>query len=381
MGRPPGKGKAPVNVLPREKRIAVLAALVEGNSERAVERLTGVNRETVGRLALSFGEGAQRLHDRLAKELTCTQIVADEAWSFCQAKEARVRPDHPAGSGEAYVFVALDKTSRFVITWHVGKRDAANTGTFIADLRARLAVMPSITTDGFVPYVAAVGSEFGPSVDMAQTVKNYKYAGRRDDDHRYEPPRGIDFITKKTVYGAPDLEAASTAYVERNNATMRHKIGRMRRLVYAFSKRIENHRAACALNYCFYNLCSIVRTIRVTPAMAAGVTEHVWDVAEFHDAIAAEVVPVEKPKAQPLTHRAPPAEQPSRELPGGRGFLRLLPGGTPPKGPGIASPGPRPALPPPPVALAPEPRARWEQLDLFGTTPRKDGDPNGNQPD
>lgn len=242
-----------MNVLSREKRIAVLAALVEGNSERAVERLTGVNRASINRLALSFGEGAQRLHDRLARDLMCTQIVADEVWSYCQVKEARVRPDHPEGSGEAYTFVALDKPSRFAITWHVGKRDAEHTRAFVADLRARLLVMPTITTDGFVPYVAAVGAEFGASVDMAQTVKNYGSRGRRDDDHRYEPPRmgPGGFITKKTVFGAPNLDTASTAYVERNNGTMRHRIGRMRRLCYAFSKRLPQHRAACALNYVF----------------------------------------------------------------------------------------------------------------------------------
>ena len=354
-----------MNVLPREKRIAVLAALVEGNSERAVERLTSVNRASINRLSLAFGEGAQRLHDRLARDLRCSQIVADEVWSYVTCKEARVRPDHPEGSGEAYTYVALDKPSRFVITWHVGKRDAANTGVFIADLRARLLVMPSITTDGFVPYVSAVGAEFGPSVDMAQTIKNYGSRGRRDD-HRYEPPRmgATGFITKKAVYGAPDMASASTAYVERNNGTMRHKIGRMRRLVYAFSKRLPNHVAACALNYAWYNMGVIVRTLRVTPAMAAGVTDRVWTIEEFHDAITAEVVPVEKPVKQPLTHLAPP--EPSRELPAGRGFLRLVKGG------GEAPIAP---VPPPPAAgakAAPsvppvrEVSRRWEQLDLFG---------------
>jgi IS1 family transposase len=368
-----------VNVLPREKRIAVLAALVEGNSERAVERLTGVNRETVGRLNLAFGEGAQRLHDRMARALSCVDIECDEAWSFCQVKEARVRPDHAPGSGEAYVYVGLDKPSRFVITWHVGKRDAENARAFIADMRTRLTVMPQIVTDGFAPYVAAVGAEFGLSVDFAQTVKNYRSSGRRDD-HRYEPPRD-PFITKKIVYGSPDLDTASTAYIERNNGTMRAKIGRMRRLSYAFSKKAANHRAACALNYCAYNLTWVVRTLRVTPAMAVGITNHVWDMAELHDAITAEVAPVEKPKAQPLTHRTPPG--PARELPGGRGFLRLVAGGAePPKGPGIvAAPGPRPApaQPSSPVALAPEPTPRWTQLELFGTTPK--GGKDENQPE
>lgn len=380
VDRPAGEGKARVNYLSREKRIAVLAALVEGNSERAVERLCDVNRETVGRLALEFGRGAQRLHDRLARDLMCSQIVADEVWSYCLAKEARVRPDHPEGTGEAYTFVALDKPSRFAITWHVGKRNQRSTDAFMSDLRARLSVMPTIVTDGFAPYVSAVGAEFGPTVDMAQTVKNYSSRGRRDD-HRYEPPRGMDFITKKAVYGAPDMASASTAYIERQNGTMRHKIGRMRRLVYAFSKRLPNHIAACALNYTFYNLGVVIRTLRVTPAMAAGVSDHIWDVAEFHDAITAEVADVEKPEKKPLTHRAPPADVVARPLPEGRGFLRLVSGGgVAPKGPGPApAPGPRPAAPAAtsPLALAPEPTPRWTQLDLFGNPAAREDE---NQP-
>lgn len=186
---------------PREASRRPLAALVEGNSECAVERLCDVNRKTISRLAIEFGTGAQRLHDRMARDLACTQIVADECWTYCMVKEARVRPDHPEGSGESYVFV--DKTSRFAITWHIGKRNQADTDAFVADLRARLTVMPTIVTDGFAAYPSAVGAEFGLAVDFAQTVKNHP-SGRRDDDHRYEPPRGIDFITKKTVFGAPD---------------------------------------------------------------------------------------------------------------------------------------------------------------------------------
>jgi len=361
-----------MHVLSREKRIAVLAALVEGNSERAVERMTDVNRITIGRLALAFGEGAQRLQDRIARDLTCTNIVADEAWSYVAVKEARVQPHHPAGSGEAYVFVALDKASRFVITWHVGKRDQASTDAFLSDLRARLLVMPTITTDGFAPYVRAVGAEFGPSVDFAQTVKNYRSKGRRDDDHRYEPPRD-PFITKKIVLGAPDLDMASTAYVERNNGTMRHKIGRMRRLVYAFSKRLANHRAACALNYAWYNLGCIVRTLRVTPAMAIGVAKGPWSIEEFHDAITAEVEPVAKPEKRPLAHLTPSV--PARELPNGRGFLRLVSSQDAPQTP---TPGPVPAAPTPAAAPAPvlrEAPRRWEQLSLFGEPVHQEEDP------
>ncbi len=367
-----GKAKPPVNVLPREKRLAVLAALVEGNSERAVERMCDVNRKTVNRLALEFGLGAQRLHDSMAFNLACEDIEADECWTYVFVKEARVRPDHPVGAGEAYVFCGIDKASRYAISWHIGKRDQKNTDIFMSDMRARLAVMPTIVTDGFAAYPSAVGAEFGPSVGMVQTVKNYSAKGRRDDDHRYEPPRGINFITKKTIYGSPDVASASTAYVERLNASMRHRVGRMRRLVYAFSKRLPNLQAACALNYCWTNLGCVLRTTRTTPAMAVGVTTRLWSLEEFYDAITAAAAgePVAKPVKQPLTHRAPPADVVARPLPTGRGFLRLLPGGAePPKGPGPApAPGPRPAapaMPAPAVALAPPPA--WEQMSLFGS--------------
>lgn len=360
-----------MNVLSREKRIAVLAALVEGNSERAVERMCDVNRKTVGRLALEFGLGAQRLHDSMAFNLPCEEIEADECWTYVFVKEARVRPDHPVGAGEAYVFCGIDKASRYAISWHIGKRNQKNTDIFVADLRTRLSVMPTIVTDGFAPYVSAVGAEFTPAVGMVQTVKNYSAKGRRDDDHRYEPPRGINFITKKTIYGSPNVESASTAYIERLNASMRHRVGRMRRLVYAFSKRLPNLQAACALNYCWTNLGCVIRTTRTTPAMAVGVTTRLWSLEEFYDAITAAAAgePVAKPEKQPLTHRTPP--EPSRALPAGRGFLRLLSGGAqPPKGPGPApAPGPRPPVAAPQgapsVALAPPPA--WEQMSLFGS--------------
>lgn len=212
-----------------------------------MERMCDVSDKTINRLAVDFGEGAQRLHDRMARALCCGEIEADECRSFCGVKEARVRLKHRVGGGKAYAFTALDKASRNIVTWHIGKRDAASTNVFIPDLRTRLLMMPTIVTDGSAPYVAAVGAKFGPSIDMAQTVKNYRYKARRDDDHRYEPPRGIEFITKRTVYGAADLRTASTAYVKRNNATLLHQVGRLRRLRYAFSRKIKNHRTALAL--------------------------------------------------------------------------------------------------------------------------------------
>ncbi|MRG95593.1 transposase [Polyangium spumosum] len=347
------------------KRLRVLSALVDGNSERATARIAGVDRETVGRLSLQFGTGAVHLHNGLARHLAASLIQVDEIWSYVGKKQKRVTPEDPPYVGEAYTFVAMSATSRFVIGWHVGKRNEESARAFMEDVRARLCVMPSIVSDGFAPYIAAVGASFGPGVDYAQTVKNYSRKGRRDDDHRYEPAREAHFITKRAIFGAPDLETASTAYMERQNGTMRHHIGRMRRLSYAFSKRPENHRAAVSLAYVHYNMCHIVSTLRTTPGMAAHVTDHLWEMEELLDALMT-AKPCDPPAKEALRHREP--ESPARELPGGRGFLRLVGGG---KGA-----EPRPHVEPPPVAPVPvaapvEPVADpTGQLDLFAWRPK-----------
>src|SRR5262249_8225373 len=152
--------------------------------------------------------------------------------------------EHAAGLGEAYTFVALGMPSRFVITWTVGKRDQETTNIFIDDLRARLVVMPKIASDGFAAYPTPIGKAFGHGIDYGQCVKNYTKRGRKDDDNRYEPPRD-PFVTKKVIFGAADY--FTTSHGERQHGTIRHFLGRVRRLVYAFSKKPENHKAAVAL--------------------------------------------------------------------------------------------------------------------------------------
>ena len=365
------EGNPPVaNVLCDEKRLRVLAALVDGNSVRAVERMTDVNLRTILRFGVLMGQGAQRLHDRAMRDLRCSSIQVDEIWSYVQKKQARVDPlvDGP-DVGEAYTFVALDTSSRMAISFHVGKRDQASTDVFMADVRARLVVMPAMTSDGFSPYISAIGANFGPSIDYAQTIKNYRSGSSRGPDHRYEPARD-PFITKKAIYGAPDLRRASTAHMERNNATMRHVNGRIRRLCYAFSKKMENHKAAVALAYVHYNFCHVVKTLRVTPAMAAGVTDHVWGLEEFMAALL-DGAPVAKPTAKPLAHNAPKGT--ARELPNGRGFLRSVGGkdGTPPQNPG-ATPPPVPS--PVATAMPAVVTATGEsaaQLDLLAWRPKR----------
>jgi IS1 family transposase len=339
------KASPPVNVLLPEKRLAVLAALVDGNSIRAAGRMTDVHQDTIGRFALRIGEGCDNLHNRLVRDLSCSLVEMDEQWGWVHCKGSRVTENSPPDAGEQWTWLGFDRGSRLAITYHVGRRDQEAARAFVTDLRARLVVMPRLmTSDGLSTYTAEILAAFGPVAQYAQTVKNYRAKGHRGPDHRYEPPRD-PFITKKTVLGAPDLDEASTALIERNNLTARHKNGRMRRLCLAFSKKLPNHKAAVSLCYVHYNLCCIIRTLRVTPAMQAGLTDHVWSLDEFMEAVLS-APPCAAPCAQPLT--IPKPEGVARELPNGRGFLRVVP----------PSPGPKAPPPPPPAApVEPAPTA------------------------
>ena len=359
-----GQGPPVANVLPDDKRLQVLAALCEGNSERAVERMTGVNRQTVSRLSLRFGEGAVRLHDRLARDMACSLLDMDEAWAFCGKKASKVTPMDGPGVGEQWVWAVIDRLSKFVVSFHIGPRTQESAEALITDLRSRLTTMPMLmTSDGLQAYIPAITEAFGYGATYAQTVKSY---GGGKSDHRYAPARGTKFIVKKAILGAPDMDLATTYAIERNNLTLRHHAGRLRRLCLAFSKKLPNHRAAVSLSYVYYNMCLMNRAIRMTPAMAANVTDHLWELPELCDALLSEPVG-EKPVKVRLAHREPEATH--RELPGGRGFLRVVGGN------GAPTPSPMPEAPTPaPVAptvqgdaVAAEPSG---QLDLLSWTPR-----------
>ncbi len=354
-----------------ETRVRVIAALTEGNSIRGTARLMKVDKNAVMDFGIRVGEGCAHLHNRLVRGLAAHFIQCDETWSFIAKKSARCNPDiDPPEWGDAYTFLGFDLNSKLILSYHVGHRDTQHTDTFIADLRSRITVIPHVSTDGFSPYIAAILSYFMGQADFGQVVKNYRSGGRRDD-HRYEPPRD-PFITKKKIAGAPSDDDLCTSGVERVNLTLRHVIGRTRRLVLAFSKDPDHHKAAVALAYAWYNLGLVVRTTRLTPAMAVGVSKHIWEVEEFLEAILAEPE-IGSPMAKPLAHRTPAGT--SRALPGGRGFLRVVGGASSPTGPTPA------AAPPPPVApvqvaaagsleVAAKPLEPTGQLDLFGWKPR-----------
>lgn len=354
------------NVLPRETRTSIIHALCEGNSIRAAERMSGVAKSTILRLALAVGEGCERLHNRIVRGVRAEEIEGDEQWSFVQKKAARVTENDPAEHGDAWTFVALDRRSKLVISYVVGKRDQASTDAFMMDLRSRVLVIPQLTTDGFAAYRSAVGASFFGAVDFGQVVKQYGYS--RSPDHRYEPARDANFIKKTSVTGAPAFDRMSTSHVERFNLTTRHTVGRTRRLCLAFSKTLRGHKAAIALGIVAYNFTRIHGSLRVTPAMEAGLTDHVWEVAELVDAaLAAE--DVTKPEPHTLTPRE--GTGPVRALPNGRGFLRLVTGGD--------APLPRPVSPrehAPAMSVldhverhgtvtTPMTTRSWEQLNLF----------------
>ncbi|WP_437872942.1 IS1 family transposase [Sorangium sp. So ce363] len=347
--------------LPLETRVRIASALVEGNSIRAVARMVDVDKGTVMALALRLGEGCIRFHNRMVRALAVHVIQMDEMWSFVQKKQARVTEKDAAEHGDAYLYVALDANTKLAISFHCGKRDGENTEAFIKDLRSRLTVVPHITSDGWQPYIEAMAASFRGSADYAQCVKNYRGGPQRSPDHRYEPPRN-PFVTKTPIFGAPKDELMSTSYVERFNLQTRHTVGRTRRLCLAFSKTLRGHRAAVGLGIAAYNWVRVHGTLGTTPAVAAGLAERPWTLAEL---VTAAIVEEETapPVAQPLKLQPRPGETaaPARELPNGRGFLRLV--GSAPAAPVAPTPAPEPPPSEPPPA--PEPR-RMVQLNLFG---------------
>ena len=358
------------NVLPMETRVRIASALTEGNSIRATSRMVGADKNTIMDFALRLGEGCAHLHNKHVRGLASFLVEGDETWSFIAKKEARCDPSKdPAEWGDVYSFIALDSVSKVVISFLVGKRDGASTDAFIADLRARLTVVPQFTTDGWQPYISAVGASFGGSIDYAQVVKNYRHGASRGPDHRYEPPRD-PFITKIPIFGAPDFDRMSTSHVERVNLTMRHTVGRTRRLCLAFSKTMRGHSAAMALGVMAYNFCRLHLAIGGdrTPAMAARVADHPWTMAELVTAALAEetsAAPVAVPLKLPV-ERAGRAIGTARELPNGRGFLRVVGGGSSPAAPPPTS-GPAPSAPAAPVVHVTVPVASGPagQLDLL----------------
>jgi IS1 family transposase len=269
-----------MNKLTRSKQVQVIQALIEGNSIRATVRMTGVAKDTVTKLLVSVGSACAEYHDRKVQHVHARRIQCDEIWQFCYAKAKNVPADKQGqfGFGDVWTWVAIDADTKLVPSFMVGRRDLETAKVFIDDLAGRLANRVQLTTDGLRVYLNAVEGAFGCDVDYAMLVK--LYGNDAEAETRYSPAECIG-CQVASISGRPDPKYISTSYVERQNLTMRMQMRRFTRLTNAFSKKVENLMAAVALHYMQYNFCRVHQSLRVTPAMEAGLTDHVWSVEEL----------------------------------------------------------------------------------------------------
>src|SRR6266446_201486 len=277
-----------MNRLPIARRAALLGMLVEGNSLRATSRLGDVSINTVTKLAVDLGLACAEYQNRTVRNLTCKRIQCDEIWSFCYAKQKNVPADKQGqfGYGDVWTWTAMCADTKLVPSWRIGTRGAGTAYEFMHDLAERLAHRVQLTTDGHRVYVDAVESAFGSEIDYAMLVKLYG-SDREESEARYSPAECIG-CRAIPISGNPKVKHISTSFVERQNLTMRMNMRRFTRLTNAFSKKVENHAAAVALHYIYYNFCRVHQTLRVTPAMEAGITDHVWSLEEVARLLDAE---------------------------------------------------------------------------------------------
>jgi IS1 family transposase len=270
-----------MNRLKTDQRAQVVNCLIEGCSLRSTVRLTGVAKKTVSRILVEVGEACAAYHDKIMRNLACKVIQVDEVWSFTYCKEANI-PEQLRGQdgiGDTWTWIAIDADSKLIPSWHVGLRDATAAYAFIHDLKGRLANRVQLTSDGHKPYLVAVEDAFGADIDYSMLVKIY---GREtgEGETRYSPPVCIGARRRKVI-GNPDRNLISTSYIERQNLTLRMTNRRFTRLTNAFSKKIENHKHMMAIYAMHYNFARIHQTLRVTPAMEAGLTNRVWSLQEI----------------------------------------------------------------------------------------------------
>jgi IS1 family transposase len=266
--------------LKTDKRVQIIAALVEGNSIRATSRMCDVAINTVVKLLVDAGKACAKYQDEVMRDLKCTRIQADEIHSFVYCRDKNLPEDKQGkfGFGSVWTWTAICADTKLVPCWYVGTRDAGAAYEFIHDLKNRLANRVQLTTDGHKAYLSAVEDAFGSDIDYSMLVKMY---GRPlGVEHHYSPPICTG-CTSMRVSGNPDPQHISTSYAERQNLTMRMSMRRFTRLTNAHSKKIQNHEHALALYFMYYNFCRIHQTLRVTPAMEAGIADHVWDIQEI----------------------------------------------------------------------------------------------------
>lgn len=282
-----------MNKLSTKDRAQILSVLCEGMGINAATRVTGVSKNTVLKLLADAGEASAVYQDQAMRNLKLNFVQCDEIWSFVGMKQKNVPDDMKGvfGIGDVYTWTAIDSLTKLVPCWHVGTRDAESAKCFIDDLASRLACRIQLTTDGHKAYLEAVEDAFGANIDYAMLIKLYGNGGQGKEDSRRYSPAEYTGSEIKVIEGNPHMSLVSTSYVERQNLTMRMHMRRFTRLTNAFSKKIENHMHAISLYFMFYNFCKIHKTLRVTPAMEAGLTDRVWELTDI-----VNLIPVEEPK-------------------------------------------------------------------------------------
>ena len=274
-----------MNKLSAKQRAQIVKALVEGTSVNATVRMTGVSKVTILKLLRDLGSACDAFQDAEMHDLPCKRLECDEVWSFVYSKAKNVPAEHKGdfGYGDVWTWAAIDAESKLIPAWHVGSRDGRDAWDFIANLRSRLANRVQLTTDGHKAYLEAIEGAFGGDVDYAMLVKIYG-GESKEEQRRYSPAECIG-TDKRVVTGKPDESLISTSYIERQNLTMRMSMRRFTRLTNGFSKKLENHMHAVALHFMWYNYArphkSLANPYPRTPAMAAGLADHVWSAEEI----------------------------------------------------------------------------------------------------
>jgi IS1 family transposase len=259
-----------MNVLPLEKRVQIINLLVEGNSLRGTSRIADVSINSVTKVLVTVGRACQVFHDQKVRNIKSERVQCDEIWSFVYSKEKNTaEEDKGTGVGDVWTWVGIDADTKLVISWYVGNRSAEDAYIFMKDVKRRLRNRVQLTTDGFKAYLNAVPDAFGSRIDYAQLIKLY------DDNGRY---KGAE---RRTILGKPDKKKITTAHVERQNLTMRMHMRRFARKTNAFSKKVENHCYAQAIHFVYYNFVRIHKTLRVTPAMQAGIVKEPMELIDL----------------------------------------------------------------------------------------------------
>jgi IS1 family transposase len=272
------------NILSTEKQAAVVSALAEGNSIRSIERMTGIHRDTIMRLGVRVGETCQQILDQKMRGLNCSRIEVDEIWGFIGKKRRNAGiADRAQGLGDVWTFMGIDPETKLIPSFIVGQRDRYHAHWFMEDLASRLNNRIQLSTDGLDKYRDAVENAFGAVIDYGQIVKEYSTPSGQEVQRRYSPGE-LRAVHKTPMTGAPNPAYICTSYIERANLTMRLHCKRLARLTLGFSKKLENFKAAIALNLAYYNLVKTHGSLRCTPAMAAGVESSAWTVSDLVNA-------------------------------------------------------------------------------------------------